>query len=217
MTNRALLLPYLAPYVAYVGVASVPLPREWSYALRIALTLPLLLWAMRRHVPLRGPRAPSLSAAAGVAAGLAGTALWVALVRPFAAGEAEPWEPLAFGLRLAAAGLLVPLFEEQLLRGYVLRLVRQWEEARSFDEAFERRSIRDFAPGAASALSVAASTVLFALGHRAPEIPAALAYGLLMAGLWVARKDLLSCVVAHATTNVALAFYVRGTGSWALW
>jgi membrane protease YdiL (CAAX protease family) len=73
------------------------------------------------------------------------------------------------------------------------------------------------APGAASLLSVAASTALFALGHRAPEMPAAVAYGLLMAGLWVVRRDLLSCVAAHATTNVALALYVRETGSWGVW
>jgi hypothetical protein len=44
-----------------------------------------------------------------------------------------------------------------------------------------------------------------------------MAYGFLMAGLWIGRKDLLSCVGAHATTNATLAAYVRLTGHWTLW
>ena len=38
-----------------------------------------------------------------------------------------------------------------------------------------------------------------------------------MAGLWIVRRDLLSCIVAHGVTNVVLACYVRATGAWALW
>jgi hypothetical protein len=38
-----------------------------------------------------------------------------------------------------------------------------------------------------------------------------------MAALWIVRKDLLSCIVAHAVTNLGLGLYVRATGSWALW
>jgi hypothetical protein len=58
---------------------------------------------------------------------------------------------------------------------------------------------------------------LFALGHSSAEWTAAVAYGLLMAGLWILRKDLLSCVTAHVATNLGLALYVRVTGHWALW
>ena len=64
---------------------------------------------------------------------------------------------------------------------------------------------------------MAASSVLFALGHAPHEWVAAVAYGLLMAGLWILRKDLLSCVVAHAVTNLALGVYVQYTGRWELW
>ena len=42
-------------------------------------------------------------------------------------------------------------------------------------------------------------------------------YGLLMCGLWVWRKDLLSCVVAHAVTNVTLAAVVWHQELWQLW
>ena len=64
---------------------------------------------------------------------------------------------------------------------------------------------------------MAISVAAFTLGHSPPEWPAAAVYGLLMTGLWIIRRDLLSCVVAHAVTNIALAFYVRSTGQWGLW
>ena len=46
---------------------------------------------------------------------------------------------------------------------------------------------------------------------------AALAYGLIMAGLWIVRRDLLTPIVAHAVTNLALYIYVFKTQSWGLW
>jgi len=38
-----------------------------------------------------------------------------------------------------------------------------------------------------------------------------------MAALWAIRKDLLTPIVAHATTNAALAFWVRASGQWNVW
>ena len=224
--NHALLLPYLLPYLLYTGIASIPgtwLGPELNYALRIVASGAALAWGWGRYVSLRGPCAPAGSILLGIGAGLLGTALWVALLRPFVGGEAESWSAGAFWLRLAAAGALVPIFEELLMRGYVLRLVLQWEHARraqahdAFTEAFERRSIAEVAAGVWSPHAVLISSVVFALGHSPTEWLAALAYGLLMAGLWILRKDLLSCVAAHATTNISLAIYVRATGHWALW
>jgi hypothetical protein len=55
------------------------------------------------------------------------------------------------------------------------------------------------------------------LGHGLFEWPAAAAYGLLMAALWVWRQDLWSCIVAHGVTNLTLGAYVVATGSWAIW
>lgn len=224
--NQALLWPYVVPFLVYVGIASLPsgwLSREASYGLRLVATAGALAWAWRHLVPLRGPGSPAVSVAVGVLAGLVGTVLWIALKAPFYAGGGEPWAPAAFGLRLAASGLVVPLFEEWLFRGYLLRLGIQWDRARRagaarpFAEAFDRSSVNEVAPGDWTPLAVAFATLAFAAGHQGLEWPAALAYGLWMAGLWVVRKDLLSCVVAHATTNVALGLWIRATGHWALW
>jgi membrane protease YdiL (CAAX protease family) len=223
--NRQLLLPYLAPYFGYVLVATLAGDRvshEVDYALRLVATSAALVWAWRFYVPLRGPRSPGASIAVGALAGLAGLALWIALLAPFVEGG-EAWSPPAWALRALAATLVVPVFEEQLMRGYVLRFAIQWDRAREagaadpFGAALDRSSIADVEPGAWTWTALLISTGVFALGHAQAEWPAALAYGLLMAGLWVWRRDLLSCVVAHAVTNASLAIWVRATGQWALW
>jgi membrane protease YdiL (CAAX protease family) len=226
VSNRRLLVPYAAPYLAYVALGSLlggRLSPEWIYALRLVLVPALLWWAWRWYPRLTGPRSPWGSAAVGAVAGLVGIAAWIALLTPFADTTVEPWEPTAFALRLVAAGFLVPVFEELFIRGFVLRLAYQWDRLRRGGErealaaALDERSVSDVAPGAWSGWAVGISTAVFAAGHNPVEWPAAVAYGLLMAGLWVWRRDLLSCVVAHGVSNLALAGYVLTTGAWGLW
>jgi membrane protease YdiL (CAAX protease family) len=223
--NRDLLLPYLLPYFVYVGIASFLgdwTTLELNFALRLVATPLALAWAWRWYAPLRGPRPLAGSIGVGAAAGLVGTALWAALRWPFA-GEGEPWVGAEFVLHLAAAGLVVPVFEELLMRGYVLRFAVQWERVRSagirpvWGHTLDRETIGAVEPGAWTRRAVVASSVVFALGHTPDQYPAALAYGLLMAGLWIVRKDLISCIVAHAVTNVTLAILIRQTGYWGLW
>jgi len=220
--NRALVLRFALPYVAYVGIASIPpewLARDWNYVARILVTTAALLWAWPRLVPLRGPGSARLSVGAGLIAGVVGVALWIALMTPFV-GEGEPWDARGWWLRLFAAVMIVPLFEEQLMRGFLLRFGVQWGDARkaghkdAFGEAFDKRSVLDVDAGRVTLLGAALSIVLFTLGHHMTEWAAAVAYGGLMVWLYAWRRDLLGCVVAHATTNVLLALYVRGTGAW---
>lgn len=225
-TNWSLLLPYALPYLIYVGFGLLPetsLPRELNYSLRLLFSAAALVWAWNRYVSLRGPRLPIGSVAAGLVAGTLGTALWIALALPLVGTGGTPWPVTAFWIRLAAAALVVPVFEELLMRGYVLRLTVQWDRARragsadALTEALDQSSVNAVEPGAWTPFAVLLSTLLFTIGHRPAEWPAALIYGLLMATLWIVRKDLLSCVTAHAVTNVLLAVYVRSTGHWALW
>jgi membrane protease YdiL (CAAX protease family) len=225
-SNRDLLLPYCLPLLLYLAIGSLPedwLSREASYGLRIVACGGALTWAWHRYVPLRGPRGTLGSAAVGTLAGLVGCILWVVLLVPLAPTDRPAWSPEAFALRLLAAGLLVPLFEELLMRGYLLRLAVLWDRARRqghhqpLSLALDQRSIADVEPGGWTPLAVVISVAAFTLGHTTPEWPAAALYGLLMTGLWIIRRDLLSCVVAHAVTNIALAYYVRSTGQWGLW
>jgi membrane protease YdiL (CAAX protease family) len=225
LTNRQLLLPYMAPYLAYVALASLPgemLPREVNYGLRLAAVSALLFWARGWYCSLTGPNSPLVSALWGIAAGVAGAGLWVGLLAPFVPDAAEPWTGPAFVLRLFAAGLLVPVFEELMMRGYVFRVALQWGQERkkggqTLQAALDERSLDEVGAGEWSWVAVAVSTLAFTAGHGASEWPGAVAYGLLMCLLWIWRKDLVSCIVAHATTNICLAVYVWTSGNWQYW
>jgi CAAX protease family protein len=225
-SNWAVLFHYVAPYFAYVlALSLVPTvaPKPVVYAVAIAASAIGLARGWRWYLPLRGPESPAVSVAAGIAAGVAGTALWVWIKAPLYPAGGEAWAPAAFWGRLVASSTVVPVFEELLFRGLVLLGAVQWDEARRAGDkdplgtALHERSVRDVAPGAWTPWAVAISTIAFAAGHAPAEWPAALAYGLLMAALWIVRRDLLSCVVAHGTTNLTLALWVRATGQWALW
>jgi CAAX protease family protein len=226
MPNRDLLLPYALPYLAYIGLGAAFdgwLGRAGVYALRLVAVPALLAWGWRSYRSLFGPRSRAVSALVGAAAGLGGTVLWVALSRPFAGSGGQPWSDFDWALRLIGSGTLPPLFEELLMRGWLLGVAVQWERARRqafrhpLEHALDARSIHELEPGAWTPLAVVFSTAVFAVGHAPAQWLAAFAYGLLMCGLWIARRDLVSCVAAHATTNLALALYVRAGGDWSLW
>ncbi len=224
--NRRLLLAYAIPYFVYVGIASVftgYLPIELIYALRLFVVSGLIVWAWRWYIPLKGPKSSWASMVAGTIAGLVGAVVWVALLGPFAAKNVEPWSDLAFFLRLVAAGMIVPVFEELLMRGFILRLTVQWDNARKEGEkdalglVLNERSVISVKPGAWTFWAIAISTIVFTLGHHVREWPAAMVFGFLMAFLWIYRKDLLSCVIAHSIANITLALFVRTTGNWGFW
>lgn len=226
MTNKDLLIPYAAPYFAYVALGTLlgdHIKAEWDYTARLLIVAALLVFFRNRYVPITGPRNPYVSVFVGALAGILGAALWIALLQPLLSPGGEKWSDASFALRFVAAGFVVPVFEELLMRGYVLRLALQWDMARKagisrpFEKAYFDQSIFQVGPGMWNMVAIIISSVVFALGHQMREWPAAVVYGLLMGMLWVVRKDLLTCMVAHGITNIALAFYVRATGYWELW
>ena len=227
ITNRNLVVPYFAPYFAYVTIAILfggRLPQAWTYGIKLIIVPALMMWAWRRYVPLTGPKRSMTSIAVGIVAGIFGCLLWILLLKPFVNPfEGEAWIGLGFILKLGSVSLVVPIFEELLMRGFIFRVALQWDHARKdgvedpFKEAFDDDNIMQVEPGAWSLWAVAISTLAFTLGHHVDAWLAAIIYGLLMAGLWIVRKDLLSCIVAHGVTNFTLALYVRSTGQWGLW
>src|SRR5262249_23125583 len=118
---------------------------------------------------------------------------------------------------------LPPLIEEPLFRGWALGVGVLYSRARAAGDpaplgrALDRSDLAAVEPGAWTPLAVAASSLLFALGHHPGEWLAAGAYGALMCALWIARGDLVSCISAHAVTNAALAVFARATGAWGSW
>lgn len=231
LSNRDLMIPYFAPYFAYVGIASVfqnLIPIEINYVLRLIAVPALLFWAWRWYVPVTGPKSLAGSFVFGVGFGLLGLVLWCVLYAPFTEPDTMAWSTSGFYLRLVSASLVVPVFEEMVMRGYVFRFALQWDQIRrnrsrrnkiqgSFLKTLDDANISTVRPGEWSVLAVVISSIVFAAGHTVPEWPAAIAYGLLISILWIIRKDLFSCIIAHATTNLTLALYVYFTGHWELW
>ncbi len=226
--NSQLLLAYSAPYFAYVFIASVfdkLVSVEISYLLRITVVTGLLLWFKKWYFSLSGPKRPIVSIIAGICTGFLGTFIWILLINPFTQGQSDQtaWSDSAFFLRLLSAGLLVPLLEEILMRGFLFRFALQWDKARKNREkeplqtTLDHRSVNEVTPGEWSWMAIIVSTLAFTSGHHMQEWPAAIAYGVLMAWLYIIRKDLLSCIVAHAVTNISLALYILNTGKWYLW
>lgn len=213
--------------MVYVTIASLPAGTwtpEISYIIRLLLIVPLLLYFRPEYTRVAGPNSPVVSTITGLLAGLAGTAAWVLCIGVFRdPASGTEWSGSAFCLRLVASTLVVPVFEELLMRGYIFRLVLQWDTARQtgasdpFQTVFHQASVNTVQPGSWSLPAVVISTIIFALGHHSTEWLAASVYGLLMAALWIVRKDLLSCIIAHGTTNLSLAVYVYLTSNWGLW
>jgi membrane protease YdiL (CAAX protease family) len=224
--NGTALPHYIAPYAAYVLLLAAPatlLSRPVAYALAFTGSA-VTLW-MGRHVylPVPGANRPLGSVLAGIAGGLAGSALWVVLKQPFYPPGGAAWDAGAFAWRLVASATVVPVFEELLFRGFLPLTLMQWTAARAahapdpLGVALNESSVHDLAVGSWTPVAAIVSTVAFAAGHAPGEWAAACAYGLLMVALSAARKDLLTPIVAHATTNAVLALWVRSSGHWSLW
>lgn len=227
ISNRKLILPYAAPYLGYVVIASAlgdVLPPSINYLLRIVVVIALLFWAKKWYFSFIGPSSIAGSSVIGFIFGLLGFFLWLAFLLPFVDKDGgTPWSILEFSLRLFAAGLLVPIFEEILMRGYVFRLAWQWGETRKqkldypLARTLDDQSVNDVQPGSWSWTAVIISTLVFTSGHQLYEWPASIIYGLLMAFLLIRTRSLLACIVAHATTNILLGIYVFATESWHFW
>nr|WP_020589530.1 CPBP family glutamic-type intramembrane protease [Desulfobacter curvatus] len=226
--NMDLLIPYAAPYFAYVFFSSAlhdKLSEEIIYTIKLVIVSGLLIWAWKWYIPLTGPKNKWISCLWGIVFGTIGLVVWCGLYAPFTnpGDGAAQWSALGFALRLLTAGFVVPVFEELFMRGFVFRVALQWDLLRrqntqnAFSAALDKVSIFDVTPGQWTVYAIVISTIIFAAGHLVTEWPAAIAYGLLMALLWILRKDLISCIVAHGVTNIGLALYVYYFGHWELW
>ena len=103
LSNRDLLLPYAAPYFAYVGIAALGtdrIPVELVYALEIIIVPLLLVWAWKWYAPITGPKSNLGSFLYGIIFGIAGLIIWCVLLAPFIDIKGEPWSNSGFILRL---------------------------------------------------------------------------------------------------------------------
>jgi CAAX prenyl protease-like protein len=223
-------MPYVAPFMTflllmwiggYLGDDLFP----WAYALRTfgALAVALVFW---KHFPPLGK--PHLFWA--VVFGLVVAFGWVAIHKWFAAqswyestqwlgkdakpgseGWYDPYDRLGTGLalwlflfvRIGGAAIVVPIVEELFWRGFVLRVLINWNR-------FETIALGTF-----TWTSFIGCSLLSAAEHPMWEVGILcwVVYNLLF--YW--KKSLLFLMVTHGVTNLALYVYVVAARDWVFW
>jgi len=211
--------PYAVPFFLFLGIttleSSMPGHYPLIYTLKV-LVVGISLFVLR---PRLGDGRVSLrNGAIAAVVGLALTAIWVALDRitPHIAllGHRTAYNPFHeignaavrdgfMAVRLIGLALLAPFIEEAFYRAFLLRFIDKpddWETVPN---------------GRFTTTSLAANVAIFALSH--PEWLSAAVFGAAMCFLLKYTGDARACVIAHATTNLALGAYVLTTGSWQYW
>jgi CAAX prenyl protease-like protein len=221
-----LVLAYVAPFVLYLLLTSLAARFDRAYPAAYGIAIAVV--GIATILLLRGRRIlkPHRRIFVPVLVGLVGFLLWVALatpqferaltsgfpdwLRPSPRAGYDPFselEPQAVAIafvtvRLIGLVILTPIAEELFWRGFLLR----WVDSPDWE---------DVPLGTFRVRSFVVVTIFFVAVH--PEWFAAAAYCMLLNGLMYWKKDLWSCVVAHAASNLALAVYIMATGTWWLW
>ena len=113
--------------------------------------------------------------------------------------------PLLIGflvIRFIGLAAIVPIIEEFILRGFIVRVLvaPEWWKV---------------SVGHTSRLTILTPAIYGFLTH--PEHLAAIVWFSLVTLLLIRTKNIWDCVVAHAITNFLLGIYVITSGDWALW
>lgn len=225
-------LPFLAPYALYVGLPAL-LPEQflgpvWPQAVRLAaIALALAFFGRAYSFGLFKPAHLAVALAAAPVA----LAVWVGPIlalRAFGIGVARD-ATTAIGLtayvtlRLVNSVVLVALFEELLLRVFLMKWAFQADASRQGrnlpDALLETWDARPQPSGTLplSLTSVVLTTAFFTLGHAPVEYVSAVLYFLFTTWLYARTKSLWVCILVHALTNLLIAGLVNLGGLTFLW
>ena len=110
----------------------------------------------------------------------------------------------AIFLRCLGSCLLIPLIEEVFWRSFLMRCMISGD--------FLSVRLGTYTP-----LSFWVSVISFALVHPFSQWGLAGLTGALYGLYLIKTKNLVGCILAHATTNLGLGIYIIVTGHWELW
>jgi membrane protease YdiL (CAAX protease family) len=221
---------FLLPYVAYVGLGS--LPATWLNAGALAAVrfaaVAGLLWYFRKRYSFGPPLTFRLIliACGGAAAALA---LWVLAYRfslalpwwrPHLASAAAAELTTGYWIgRAVNSVLLVPVFEELFCRAYVAEFLHGLSgashadgrpkgfasglAARLGDRMDERPETLSAPP--LSRFAVIGATAIFTIGHDVSAWPAAVLYFLFTTWLYARTRSFRVCMIVHGLVNLAIA------------
>ncbi len=209
---------YVVPMVAFLAMTWLEgqLPRIYPavYTAKVVLVAALLY---TYRIAWRDIRIEARVVLPAVAVGLTVIAAWIAVTNAFPwatlGGSRAAYNPLAaianpigayafIAIRLLGLAVLVPVMEELFWRSFLIRYCTHQDWRSVLPWAFSWQAFAMVAAG-------------FALAH--PEWLAAaicaVAYGLLLRY----TRSVYACVVAHATSNLALGLYVLVLRDWKFW
>jgi uncharacterized protein len=208
-------LPYVLPFVVWlIGVylqSLAPSATLWAYPLRTIVVGALLIY-FRKHFT-------EIKLSFDWTAILAGTlvfVLWVGLdpYLPKSGVSTPTWTPetlrsesesafwVWIAFRIFGSTIVVAFMEELFWRSFLARWI--------INADFKKVPIGTFSLG-----SFVMTTILFGFEHH--EWASGIIAGAIYMGLLYWRKNLFTCIVAHAITNFLLSLYVLKTSSWHFW
>ena len=202
---------YTVKIAITLGVLALCSPawRQWKFRvspLAIAVgVVGVVLWIACCRLDLEGRLIEAIgpdSIAAGML-GFLGLGVERPAYNPFEQLGHAPMLCYAFlAVRFFGLAVLVPVFEELLLRGWLMRTMVSPDLWRV-----------EF--GRVTTTAVIVGTAFPMLYH--PEKFAALVWFSLVTWLMVQTKNFWDCVAAHSVTNLLLGLYVVWYGAWELW
>jgi CAAX prenyl protease-like protein len=186
-------------------------PEYWIYPVQTIGCGALLLWFWREY-EFRAARQAGFT----LAVGLIVFALWISPQaflgfaprldgfnpENFSGQPVSYWSTVVF--RFLRLVVVVPLVEEIFWRGFLLRY-------------FVNEKFCAVPVGSFSWLSFAIVTVGFGFAHARADWISALIAGALYNCVAYRTKSLMSCVLAHAVTNLLLGLWIMKTGQWGFW
>src|SRR3984893_4643635 len=208
MSERKQLTAYISPmvlFVAFLGLIALlhkidnsfwlRSAEYWVYPLQTILCGALLMWFWREY-PLHQPARVGL----GIATAIFIFVVWISPQQffgfpartngfnpdVFATQPALYWSTIVF--RFLRLVVVVPLVEEIFWRGFLLRYL--------IDEKFDRGPFGTF-----SWLLFSVVALAFGFSHSRPDWAVAILTGTLYNWVAYSSKNLVTCVLTHATTN----------------
>jgi CAAX prenyl protease-like protein len=203
-------LSYVVPMGIYMAFLLVQTNANllWVYPAKVIAVAAALIYFRKEYEELR----PGFSLLA-VIVGLMAIAIWIG-IDPFYPkhGSGAAFDPTTISslaqrntflvFRILGAVIVVPVMEELFWRAFLIR----W---------LVKEDFKSVPVGTFTGLSFAVTVVIFGAEHN--EWLAGLICGALYNWLYYKRKDVFSCIVAHAASNAALAAWVLSRGDWKFW
>ena len=204
-------LPYLVPFFVFLiltyAASWVPHGSYFLYPLKTLVVGALLYYYRQSYVELRA----SVSWLA-LLVGILVFVIWVLPEGWYPQLGSSEFNPYTYGknwiavvlilFRLVGAVIVVPIFEELFWRSFAIRWL--------INEDFTTVPIGKF-----TWFSCTAIVLGFGFEHHRWLV--GLLAGVLYNALLYYTKDLSSCIIAHAVTNLLLGIYVLLTQQWSFW